>query len=131
MLKHLIWMLLVLLPPDRQQISFKPFHPLIRVTDASERVVLPVSRESREIDPIRIIEICIHKRRDNGCYNWVLVVDDRLHKIELLVTKPSRYLLEAYQRLAQLLEEEGRPEAALEVLKQAVHIQTEIGRSLT
>ena len=36
---------------------------------------------------------------------------------------PSRYLLEVYSRLAQLLEAEGEKDEALEVLKKAVAVR--------
>jgi tetratricopeptide (TPR) repeat protein len=43
--------------------------------------------------------------------------------VELLSVSPSRYLLEVYAKLAELLESDGLKEAALEVLKQAVAAQ--------
>jgi len=46
---------------------------------------------------------------------------------ELLSVSPSRYLLEVYAKLAELLEAEGRKEAALDVLKQAVAAQARTG----
>ena len=46
------------------------------------------------------------------------------HAAELLSVSPSRYLLEVYAKLADLLEEEGRKDEALAVLKQAVTAQT-------
>ena len=50
--------------------------------------------------------------------------------IELLEGKPSRYLVDAYRGLADLLEAAGRNGDALEVLKKAVRAQTEAGRPL-
>lgn len=47
---------------------------------------------------------------------------------EILRPLPSRYLVEVYQKLAELLEAEGRKDEALEVLKKAVTIQAEPGR---
>ena len=47
---------------------------------------------------------------------------------EILWPLPSRYLVEVYQKLAELLEAEGRKDEALEVLKKAVTIQAEPGR---
>jgi tetratricopeptide (TPR) repeat protein len=63
---------------------------------------------------------------------------DRARAIELyelaaeqLAGAPSRYLVEAFSRLAELLEAEGRKDDALRVLKQAVGLQAEAGRMLT
>lgn len=42
---------------------------------------------------------------------------------ELLQISPSRYVLEVYAKLADLLEEDGRKDEALEVLKTAVAVQ--------
>ena len=50
---------------------------------------------------------------------------------QLLEVAPNRYLLEAYSRLAELLEAAGRKDDALNVLKKAVGVQTEAGRMLT
>ena len=44
---------------------------------------------------------------------------------ELLQPAASRYVLEVYQKLAQLLEAEGRKDEALDVLKKAVAFQAE------
>jgi tetratricopeptide (TPR) repeat protein len=44
---------------------------------------------------------------------------------------PSRYLLDAYRQLAQLLEAEGHPDEALELLKRALGVQDRTGRPLT
>ena len=44
---------------------------------------------------------------------------------ELLTPMASRYLLEVYQKLAELLEAEGRKDEALEVLKKAVSVQAD------
>lgn len=49
------------------------------------------------------------------------------HAAELLSVSPSRYLLEVYARLADLLEEDGRKDEALEVLKKAVAAQSRAG----
>jgi tetratricopeptide (TPR) repeat protein len=46
---------------------------------------------------------------------------------ELLSLSPSRYLLEVYAKLADLLEAEGRKDEALDVLKQAVTAQGRAG----
>lgn len=46
---------------------------------------------------------------------------------ELLAAGPIRYLLEVYAKLADLLEEEGRKDDALEVLKKAVAAQGRAG----
>jgi tetratricopeptide (TPR) repeat protein len=46
---------------------------------------------------------------------------------ELLLAVPNRYLLEVYAKLADLLEEEGRKDEALEVLKKAVSVQSKTG----
>jgi tetratricopeptide (TPR) repeat protein len=52
--------------------------------------------------------------------------------IELLEGQPhTRYLLDAYRRLAALLEADERPEQALAVLKKALSIQQQVGRALT
>jgi tetratricopeptide (TPR) repeat protein len=48
---------------------------------------------------------------------------------ELLERNPNRYLIAVYSRLAELLEAEGRKEAALELLKRAVGIQAGVGAS--
>jgi tetratricopeptide (TPR) repeat protein len=42
---------------------------------------------------------------------------------EMLASHPSRYLMETYEKLAELLEDEGRKDDALGVLKKAVAIQ--------
>jgi len=47
---------------------------------------------------------------------------------DLLAPAASRYVLEVYQKLAELLEAEGRKDEALEVLKKAVAVQAEPGR---
>jgi tetratricopeptide (TPR) repeat protein len=44
---------------------------------------------------------------------------------EVLQTSPGRYLVEVYQRLARLLEEDERKEEALEILKKAVSVRAE------
>jgi tetratricopeptide (TPR) repeat protein len=49
------------------------------------------------------------------------------HAAELLSQSPSRYLLEVYAKLADLLEAEGRKDDALEVLKRAVTAQGRAG----
>jgi tetratricopeptide (TPR) repeat protein len=46
---------------------------------------------------------------------------------ELLAVSPTRYVLEVYAKLADLLEEEGRKDEALEVLKKAVTVQSRTG----
>jgi tetratricopeptide (TPR) repeat protein len=46
---------------------------------------------------------------------------------ELLSVSPSRYVLEVYAKLADLLEAEGRKDEALEILKKAVAIQARTG----
>jgi tetratricopeptide (TPR) repeat protein len=46
---------------------------------------------------------------------------------ELLSVSPSRYVLEVYAKLADLLEDEGRKDEALEVLKKAVTAQASVG----
>jgi tetratricopeptide (TPR) repeat protein len=43
---------------------------------------------------------------------------------KMLASHPSRYVMETYEKLAALLEDEGRKDDALTVLKQAVAIQT-------
>jgi tetratricopeptide (TPR) repeat protein len=50
---------------------------------------------------------------------------------KLLQISPSRYVLEVYAKLADLLEEEGRKDEALEVLKRAVGVQARTGTSPT
>ena len=50
--------------------------------------------------------------------------------VELLDAHPSRYLVQAYSRLAELLEAEGRKDDALAVLKKAVGVQARAGRPL-
>jgi tetratricopeptide (TPR) repeat protein len=47
---------------------------------------------------------------------------------EVLAPASSRYVLEVYQKLAELLEAEGRKDEALEVLKKAVSVQAEPSR---
>jgi len=46
---------------------------------------------------------------------------------ELLSPHPTRYLVEVYEKLAQVLEAEGQKDEALDVLKKAVAIQTHTG----
>ena len=50
--------------------------------------------------------------------------------VETLEGFPSPYLLEAYGRLAELLEARGRADEALGVLKKALRVQVEAGRPL-
>jgi tetratricopeptide (TPR) repeat protein len=54
-------------------------------------------------------------------------IDTYEHSAELLSVNPSRYLLEVYAKLADLLEGEGRKDEALEVLKKAVAVQARTG----
>jgi tetratricopeptide (TPR) repeat protein len=49
------------------------------------------------------------------------------HAAELLAVSPSRYVLEVYAKLADLLEADGRKDEALEILKKAVAIQARTG----
>jgi tetratricopeptide (TPR) repeat protein len=49
------------------------------------------------------------------------------HAAELLSVSPSRYVLEVYAKLADLLEADGRKDEALEILKKAVAIQARTG----
>jgi tetratricopeptide (TPR) repeat protein len=51
--------------------------------------------------------------------------------IEMLERSPTRYLVEAYSRLAELLERTGRKDDALALLKRAMRVQTDVGRQLT
>ena len=46
---------------------------------------------------------------------------------ELLQRSPGRYLIEVYQRLAEILEEEQRQDEALEILKKAVAVRSQTG----
>jgi tetratricopeptide (TPR) repeat protein len=50
--------------------------------------------------------------------------------VELLKPMPNRYLVEAYSRLAALLEAKGDKSRALEVLKEAMSVQREADRML-
>lgn len=50
---------------------------------------------------------------------------------DLLAAVPNRFLIDAYGRLAELLEDEGRKDEALDVLKRAVQVQSAVGRRLT
>jgi tetratricopeptide (TPR) repeat protein len=43
---------------------------------------------------------------------------------------PSRYLVQAYKRLATLLKEQGDKDGALGVLERALGIQEQVGRPL-
>lgn len=49
---------------------------------------------------------------------------------QLLEVAPNRQLVQAYSRLAELLEAAGRKDDALRVLKRAVGVQAESGRLL-
>jgi tetratricopeptide (TPR) repeat protein len=49
---------------------------------------------------------------------------------QLEAQSPSRYLVEAYRRLAALLKEEGRSDEALELLERALGVQATAGRTL-
>jgi tetratricopeptide (TPR) repeat protein len=51
--------------------------------------------------------------------------------IEMLERAPTRYVVEAYSRLAELLERNGRKDDALALLKRAMRVQTQVGRPLT
>jgi tetratricopeptide (TPR) repeat protein len=44
---------------------------------------------------------------------------------ERMASHPSRYLMETYEKLAALLEGDGRKDEALGVLKKAVSVQTQ------
>jgi tetratricopeptide (TPR) repeat protein len=50
---------------------------------------------------------------------------------ELLASVPNRFLIDAYGKLAELFEAEGRKDDALEVLKKAMQAQVAAGRQLT
>ena len=68
----------------------------------------------------------IHDRRPRSSRSWATTAKAReLYELaaEMLEPVPSRYLIEVYQKLAELLEAEGRKDEALEVLKKAVTIQ--------
>lgn len=54
-------------------------------------------------------------------------IDTYERAAELLSYSPNRYLLEAYAKLADLLEADGRKDEALEVLKKAVAAQARAG----
>lgn len=56
-----------------------------------------------------------------------LAIQTYQHAAELLSASPSRYLLEVYAKLADLLEADGRKDEALEVLKRAVGAQSRAG----
>lgn len=51
--------------------------------------------------------------------------------VDMLEKSPTRYLVEAYSRLAELLERSGRKDEALALLKRAMQVQTAVGRELT
>lgn len=48
--------------------------------------------------------------------------------IEFLERSPTRYLIEVYGQLADLLEREGRKDEALELLKRGMRVQSKVGR---
>jgi tetratricopeptide (TPR) repeat protein len=51
--------------------------------------------------------------------------------IDLLEDRPHpRYVIDAYRKLAEVLEDEGRAVEALEVLKRAMAVQARVGRSI-
>jgi hypothetical protein len=50
--------------------------------------------------------------------------------VESLQQMPSRYLVEAYSKLADLLEERGDADGALTVLKEAMKVQVASDRML-
>ena len=51
--------------------------------------------------------------------------------IERLESVPNRYLVEAYSRLAELYEQTGQAQRALELLRQAMRVQHDAGRMLS
>lgn len=51
--------------------------------------------------------------------------------VELLRPTPDRYLVEAYSKLAGLLERGGHERRALDVLKEAMQVQQDAGRALS
>jgi tetratricopeptide (TPR) repeat protein len=60
-----------------------------------------------------------------------LAIETYRRAAELLQISPSRYVLEVYATLADLLEEDGRKDEALEVLKKAVAVQARTGATPT
>jgi tetratricopeptide (TPR) repeat protein len=51
--------------------------------------------------------------------------------LEHLKATPNRYLVEAYAKVAELLEETGHEGRALKLLKEAMHVQQQVDRALT
>lgn len=50
---------------------------------------------------------------------------------EFLERMPSRYLIDAYTRLAELMRAAGRKDEELDVLRRALRVQSQVGRALT
>jgi tetratricopeptide (TPR) repeat protein len=97
----------------------------------AEAIAMEVAGGFSELDPMdagRCYALVAQLRAEAG---------DRPRAIELyelaaefLSKVPNRFLIDAYGRLAELFEAEGRKDEALEVLKRAVQAQTIAGRSL-
>lgn len=101
-------------------------------TDEAEAVAMEAAGGFADLDPMeagRSYLLVAGLRADAG---------DRARAIELyelaaelLSLAPNRFLVDAYGRLAELFEAEGRKDEALEVLKKAMGAQTAAGRQLT
>lgn len=99
--------------------------------DEAESIALEAAGRFADLDPMeagRSYLLVAQLRADAG---------DRPRAIEiyelaadLLSAAPNRFLIDAYGRLAELFEAEGRKDEALEVLKKAVQAQTVAGRQL-
>lgn len=99
--------------------------------DEAEAIALEAAGRFTDLDPMeagRSYLLVASLRSERG---------DRARAIELfelaadlLSRVPNRFLIEAYGKLAELFEAEGRKDEALEVLKKAVQTQTVAGRQL-
>lgn len=100
--------------------------------DEAESVALEAAGSFAELDPMeagRSYLLVAELRAGRGDRAGAI----ELYELaaELLASVPNRFLIDAYGKLAELFEAEGRKDDALEVLKKAMQAQVAAGRQLT